>query len=85
VVLDGPCAHGFTNRVEPRFLEAASEWAQRKAGCQSFHDCRRHARERMFVDWGTRCLRGADVRGDRKKEKEQEERLTTINSELPYV
>jgi hypothetical protein len=37
----------------------------------------------MFVDWRRRCLRGAVVRGDREKKKQQEERLSTINSELP--
>jgi hypothetical protein len=39
----------------------------------------------MFVDWRRRCLRGAVVPGDREKEKQQEERLSTINSELPYI
>src|SRR3974390_1704232 len=47
--------------------------------------CRRPALERMVVGWGRRCLRGAVVRGNREKEKEQEERLSTINSELPYI
>jgi hypothetical protein len=51
-----------------------------KAGRQSLHNCRRHALERTFVDWGRRSLRGAVVRGDREKEKEQEEPLPTINS-----
>src|SRR4029079_1089633 len=82
LVLDGPYAHGFADRAEHRLLEAAGECAQRKAGRQSLHDRRRHALERMFVEWRRRCLRGAVVRGDREKKKQQEERLSTINSEL---
>jgi hypothetical protein len=85
LVLDVPFAHGFPDRAEQRLLEAAGECAQRKAGRQSLHDRRRHALERMFVEWRRRCLRGAAVRGDREKEKQQEQRLSTINSELPYI
>jgi hypothetical protein len=40
-----------------------------KAGRQSLHNCRRHALERTFVDWGRRSLRGAVVRGDRKRRR----------------
>src|SRR4051812_47084193 len=85
LVLDGPFAHGFADRAERRLLEAAGECAQRKAGRQSLHDRRRHALEHMFVEWRRRCLRGAVVQGDREEEKQQEERLWTINSELPYI
>ncbi|TQF30204.1 hypothetical protein UNPA324_11720 [Bradyrhizobium sp. UNPA324] len=85
LVLDGPFAHGFANRAEPRLLEAAGECAQREAGHQSLHDRRRHVLERMFAVWRRRCLRGAVVRGDREKEKHQEERLSTIDSELPSI
>src|SRR4029077_11428598 len=85
LVLDDPYAHGFADRAAHRLLEAAGACASRTSGRQSLHDRRRHALERMFVEWRRRCLRGAVVRGDRKKEKQQEERLSTINCELPYI
>src|SRR3954462_6987591 len=80
LVSDGSFAHGFADRAEPRLLEAAGECAQRKAGRQSLHDRRLHALERILIDWRRRCLRGAVVRGDREKQNQQQERLSTINS-----
>src|ERR1041385_4881279 len=85
LVLDGPFAPGVADRAEQRLFEAAAECAQRKAGRQSLNDRRRNALEHMFVEWRRWCLRGAVVSGDREKEKQQEERLSTINSELPYL
>jgi hypothetical protein len=39
----------------------------------------------MFVEGRRRCLRRAVARGDREKEKQQDERLSTINSVLPEI
>src|ERR1700750_2397596 len=84
LVLDGPFAHGFADRAERRLLEAAGECAQRKAGRQSLRRRRRPV-ECMFVDWRRRCLRGAVVRAEPEKEKQQEEGLSTMNPEFPYI
>src|ERR1700744_3634668 len=85
LVLDGPFAHGFAHSTELRLLEAAGECAQRKAGRQSLGDRRWHALKRMFVDGRRRCLRETVGRGDHEKDKQQQERLSTINSKLPYI
>ena len=84
LVLDGPFAHGLAYRTERRLLEAAGECAERKAGRQSPRDRRRHVLQRMFVE-RRRCLRAAGACGDREKQNQLEKRLSTINSELPYI